>query len=313
MKIKMKALSVAVGATLGVASLNANADALLFPFFQSGNGAVTYLSLHGDAGSLGDFTSNSLHYVWNYNDPVLGTCTHFDLDGSMSQSDLIQQSVSAPGVPGGDDLDTKFGDASNPAYLTVGNTEGFLTVEDDSLEGGFRGQAIIVNVANGTVTAYKGLNNPASTSEADFNSLPVSHFSHDLTWYPTNVVDTAWFLLVTGTNMNNLSGWRGAVNSFNGFGGVFNRDEVFASGGASIDTVCYDTITVADFTNAAQQAHVANGGYAWLINAPIGNNADPANPTDATGALMVKIESSDALGPTKTAISLENAFPNFPY
>lgn len=270
MSIKLKTLSAAVGLVMGTAAINANADALLFPYFQSGNGAYTFLSLRSGAGSIGatdSFSSNTLHYVWNYNDPTFGECTHYDAFGSMSLFDVIQQTVVSPSSPGGVDLDAAFNDASFPAYLNATTTtRGFLTVQDGSFEAGFSGQAIVVDAIAGTISAYKGLNDITNTYEGDFSSIFTSALSHDLTWYPTARVNTSWFALVTGrpvsiaygdtadnnvAGMANPSGWRGVRAFSNGFGGVFDRDEGFYSFNRPFNVTCYRVIDRAEFMNAS--------------------------------------------------------------
>lgn len=334
MKIRMKTLSVAMGAALGLSAVNAQADALLFPFFQSGNGTFTFLSLQsltgdsafsfpGDGAGTG-FGSNTLHYVFNYDDPVLEECTHFDVDGSMSAFDLMQQTVTRPGDPGGLNLPTLFGDSSTPGYLTVGDTKGFMTVSDESPEAFFTGQAIVLNVNSGIVAAYKGLNDFTSTSEDDFSFIVTSQLLHAMSWYPTNAVDTRWFTLVTGVGMANPAGWNGQ-RTFVSVGtglqaGVWDRDENFLSGAVPYDVTCYETVTRNHFMNAAQLAGTVDGGWSIMVNldpAVAGGftGLNPAVSNGATGALAVKIETKvhPALAGSATAISLENALPNLPY
>lgn len=316
MKMKMKALSVALGASLGAASLSANAEALLFPFFASGNGQWSFMSLRTDRNLNpgGGFNDGNIHYVWVYDDPVLGPCTHADQAGGMSAFDLIQQNVIAGGLPGGVDIHALFGDASAARFLSVSPTQGFVIVKDgETTEATMGGQMILINALSGLTTAYKALNDPANTPFGaglfgiNFSSIFVSQFSHDVSWYPADRVNTQWFVLVTGNNMGNPAGWTGTRQFFNGFAtGVFNRDEVPFSGSVPFVVECYDTITRNDFMNANQLANTAGGGWNWLVNVNVGGS-------DGTGALMWKIESTNALGAPKTAISAENAFPNLPY
>lgn len=310
MKTRMKTLSVAMGAALGLSAVNAQADALLFPYFQSGNGSFTFLSLQSLAGVAGDFSSNPLVYVYNYDDPVLGACTHFDTIGSMSQFDLMQHTVTAPGLPGGLDLPTLFGDASTPGYLLVGDTQGFLTVQDTAGEALFTGQAIVVDSANGVITAYKGHNNILSTTDDDFSFITSSQILHMVSWYPVNAVDTRWFTLVTGLGMDNPVGWGGERDFVAIPGGVWDRDEAFLSGVVPFTVDCYATVDRNDFMNAGQLAGTVDGGMTILFNAA---NVDDVGPS--TGALMVKVETEQvgALAGVNTAISLENALPNLPY
>ncbi len=298
--MKKKALSLAIGAGLLATSMAASAEPLLFPYFISGSGEYTFITLRAD-----DAAAN-LHYVWSYDDPTWGECTHFDLSGSMSAADLIQQTVVSPSSPGGVDIEDFYADTnvSNPQYLplTVG-TEGFLQVNHDAAaEAEFSGQAIVVDVNAGTVSAYRGLNNIASTAEGDFSSIFVSAMSNDYTWYPTDLVDTSWFVLATGTNMHLGGGWFGELDLYNGFDGIYDRDERFASGSIVNNVVCYRTLTLADMLTTAQMVHAQNGGWMWKVNVPVSGGA--------TGALVYKFETTNALGTSKTAISEENPFPN---
>jgi len=321
-----KALSLAVGAAVVLgAAQQTQADELLFPFFQSGAGAWTFLTLRSDGGNqfVNDPADDQVAYVFNYNDPALGPCTHFDVLGSMTDYDIIQQTVVDPAFSGLD-LEADFGDESTANYLPIaGGTEGFLTVRDNSPEASFGGQAIIVDAAAGVATAYRAVNDPLNTHFApgtpvtgDFDTLGwTTHRSHDLTWYPTSIVDTSWFVLVTGTDMDKTSGWDGAVDLTLGFGGVFDRDENFLSGGQEPEIVCYDTITAGDLMNSAQVAGTQMGGWAWVANllAPNGGgNPADFDPTvdDARGVLMYKFETTGALGGVVTTISEENPYPN---
>lgn len=323
MKMKMKLLSAAIGTALGMVSINAQADALLFPRFEAGAGIFSLLSLQavGDpAGGLvpntANFGDNTLHYVWNYDDPAQGRCTHFDLFGSMSDFDMIQQTVVDPGVPGGLGLPAIFGDASSPAYLNISPTRGFMTVGDESPEFALWGQMILVNILDGTVAAYKGLNNPLVpgfgnpanpvTDADDFSYIFTSQIFHVMSWYPTSQVDTEWFTIVTGTGMGNPFGWNGARDFISILGGVLDRDEVFLSGVQPLRVVCYDDVELPDFMNSAQLIGTARGGWNLMLNTPVVGNP-------GTGAMMVKIETTTALGPQRTAVSIENAFPNLPY
>ena len=317
-----KALSLAVGAAVVFgAAQQAQADELLFPFFQSGAGSWTFLSLRSDGGNLNPGTNgvandpadDTIAYVFNYDDPVTGPCTHFDVQGSMTDYDIIQQTVVDPAFSGLD-LASDFGDQSTANYLPIaGATSGFLTVRDNSGEAQFGGQAIIVDAAAGVATAYRGINDPLDGAPTPANNpnttgnfdtlLVTSHPSHDFTWYPVGVVSTSWFVLVTGSNMDKTSGWDGQIDMALGFGGAFDRDENFLSGGRTPNVVCYGTLTPGHLLNTAQASGAELGGWAWVINTPVANN-------DATGALVYKFETTGALGGTVTTISEENPFPN---
>jgi len=340
--MKKQALSLAVGAALAMGTAPLYAEQILFPYFESGPGKYTFLSFKGDGFGRNQAFGNiapganaiqTLSYVFNYRDPDSGDeCIHFDVQGAWTDFDLIQQTVIHPDfIFDGTNVSEDFGDASTPAYLPIaGDTRGFLTVLDQSGEGRLTGQAILVNPAVGLVTAYRAQNNPfstpvnpnalapnpANTFDATFNNAGnfgalgfTSHLSHDLTWYPTNIVDTTWYVLVTGTDMDNRNGWNGAVNFVNGFGGVFDRDENFLSGTRNVLVECYDFVTPQQLMNAAQLNGTRTGGWGWFASVPVvDGDGDPT--TLATGTLVYKIETTNQLGTPATVISEESPFPN---
>lgn len=344
MKKKLLVTALSTGLALGASLQGAQAgESLLFPFYQQGNGIFTFLMLHDIFGNgtppvAGFSGAQSLHYIWNFDD--LSTpakeCNHEDADGILTPFDLIQQTVVRPDLPGGLDLPAIFGDKSTPAYSLVSPARGFLIVRsiapgaDPAHEADFRGQAIIIDTTNGTVSAYKGFNNPTSTNENVWNNQVVSHPSYDMTWYPTTEsgsslgavgVDTSWFVIVTGIGLADPAGWKGTITLNNGWiSGVRDRDENPRSGQVPKTITCFDFIKRADFMSSAQVAQTVNGGYAWEIaqldcdgSTTPGCSISPVPPTNATGMLMSKIETTTALGSTMTAISQENAFPNIPY
>jgi len=295
MKKKTLAAAMSLGMALGAAQVHA--DSLLFPFYQTGAGAWTFLSLATDS-------AVTTHYIWNYDDlttPVV-ECQHEDAFGAMTAWDIIQQTVAHPSLSGLD-LPLAFGDASVANYSLVSPAQGFMMVSDQTaFESSIQGQAIVYDTGNNLLSALKGLNNPASVNIGTWNSIFTSHNSFDMTWYPAAIVDTSWYVLVTGTNMDVVTNWAGTVNLFQILGFVFDRDENPRSGNLPHNVVCHDTIVRSDIMTAAQVTHSNGGGWVWEAANPVSGNA--------TGALMVKIESAAGIG---AAHSLERAFPNLPY
>ncbi len=298
--------TLVVALVLSFGLKQAKAESLLFPYYASGSGIWTFLTL---VDTWGDAT---LHYIWNYDDLTTTAieCTHEDADGISTAFDLIQQTVVDPSLSG-IDLPALFGDASTSAYSLVGGAatpvEGFLIVNSSAaIEGDFFGQAIVVDTATGLVTAYKGLNNPVSVAQGTWSHISTSHTSYMMSNYPASDVSTEWFVLVTGTVMDVATGWTGGLTLTNGFGIVWDRDENPRSGSVTEDVDCFQRITRSDIMTTAQVTHTDNGGLWWeLTNVGLINNA--------TGALMSKIEASSALGSPLQAISSENAFFNDPY
>ncbi len=298
---KVLLVFVVIAVVLSFGVQQAKADALLFPYFKSGNGAYTFISLYNPFASA---ASNTVNVIYYYYDPAAQACIHEDHTGTLTNFDLYQYEVTNQV-----DLDTLFGDAGagNPLHLLVSPSEGFLIVDIvNQPEGNHGGQAAIIDTVNGTVTTYKALNNPFSTAPGTWDSVLTSKTDFDMTNYPSAYVNTSWFVLVTGTGMDTaVPSWIGAVLLENGNDRVWDRDEVPVSGDQPYPVICFDTIERADIMTAGQVANSDNGGYWWESITAFANGA--------TGALMYKIESTTAFGNPLTAISSENSWPNWPY
>ncbi len=304
-------LVVALVLSFGLKQAQAT-ETLLFPYFMSGNGVFSFLTIV-------DTWGGNLNYIWNYDDlsTTAKECIHENAVGVTTAFDLIQQTVADPGMSG-IDIPLIYSDASTAAYtvfpIPAEGIEGFMTVESlgGSTEGDFYGQMIVVDGVNGVITAYKGLNNPASVAPGNFSHISTSHTSFLMSNYPDDVVATDWFVLITGTGMDVAGGWDGtatlALGIPDGFANevVFNRDEDPRSGTLDYEITCFDTVDRTDIMSAAQVVQTANGGLWWEL-------IQPDSDTTATGALMFKIESSTALGSIMQTISSENAFFNDPY
>jgi hypothetical protein len=127
-----------------------------------------------------------------------------------------------------------------------------------------------------------------------------------MTVYPSAYVNTTWFALATGTGMfSAIPSWDGHFHLNNVVNLVWDKDEHWVSGNKEKLVTCFDFITKGDLMQAGQVTNADGGGYWWEgVGSFTGG---------ATGALLAKFESTTALGGTMTAISLENAFPNWPY
>jgi len=321
--MKKKTLAAAIGLGMALSTVQVQAESLLFPYYQSGGGVWTLLTLHTDFGGTGAVPN--LHYIWNYD--LLSTgpteCIHEDAYGHSTPVDLIQQTVVDPSVNGGLDLPALFGDASTAAYSLVGGVQGFMIVDDQTLaENTMRGQAIVADTVNNFYYAYKGRNNPSTldtdasgfadgTEPGFWNHIFTSHLAWELTWYPVNVVNTAWYVIVTGTGMDfpPTGQWLGTVGVGLWTGFVWDRDEDPRSGFVPTSVTCHRVLTRPDFMTAAQIAHTNNGGYAPLATLPFPAVVQGL-PNLGTGTIVTKIESITGLGGW---LSEENAFPNLPY
>lgn len=299
-KILLVLAVIAVILSFGVQQ--AKADSLLFPYFKSGGGAYTFVSLYS-------WTGGTVNVAYYYD--LLSTagkeCIHEDHTGTLTAKDIFKYEVTKQV-----DLKTLFGDASAMSliHLYVPNTQGFFIVQMPiEPEADHGGQAAIVDTASGLVTAYKALNNPLSTDPNLWNNQIVSKTSFDMTNYPSPTVTTSWFVLVTGSGMftgaNAIPSYLGHVHLNNAVDMVWDKDEHMVSGNKEKTITCFDFITRSDIMQPGQVTNSDGGGYWWERVTDMTNGA--------TGALMIKVESTTALGGAMQTISLENAYPNWPY
>ncbi|MDY0330456.1 MAG: hypothetical protein RBR52_08165 [Thiomonas sp.] len=291
-KFKKSLMAAAAGAVLATVGMSAaNANSLLFPYWSTNNGAQSALSLSTD-GSVG--TARTLHFVYNYGP----SCTHYDLDGSMTGNDLLQQSVAAPSAGG-------FGlvvpsDTSTPAYFPLANQTGFLVVTDktSSSTAAISGDMAIVDPSTGLVAAYAATSNALDTltaaNEGDFSAI--TNTSYSLSFYPQSIVTTSWYSIMMGNMNAAISGgrdWTGTAtvsNSTGGTGGVYNNDEAFFSGTNSKTLTCAGSVKPTDLMTTAQAAAVGpNGGLIQAGWTPVAPNGTTILDT-TSGVLMYKMQ-----------------------
>ncbi len=328
--MKKKLIAVAVSVALSAGAIITQAESLLFPYFQSGNGVWSFLEL---ANVNGGYPVAEIHYIWNrdFLDTPEVECEHDDLSGSMTKWDLSHQTVVRP-AESGFDLPLDFGDTESMVGYTIDSPmRGFIIVSNreyaDSNGNGIpneelgdstlNGQMIVADTNTGLISAYRGMNNPAQfnfANQGNWDNLLTAHTTYDLTWYPSSVVDTQWYTLVTGINMDNPNNWAGSGTISNGLSAVYDRDENPRSGNKNLNITCHKFITRDDLMTGAQKTWSDNGGYMWAVFAVARNNFSTVagDPQDSRGLLMTKIETTAELGGVATS-TMENAWPNLPY
>jgi len=230
-------------------------DAILFPYFKSGGGDVTFLEIINTAKVQTPLTGTSqgkLDYVYVYN---AGTevCQHYDDVGRVTQNDILL--YEATGVYPGQLLP---GDTTSTSpKLTVSPAWGYLVVKQNSsnfvtgLEGSLFGQAYVANVNTGAVFAYNAINDPgeADTYEFSINVLD----DHLLSFLPETYASTMWYFFpVTYTDLTtdlalNVTIEVGSTSALRAFGGVFDNNESLKSGTKELKVGCWDSPLSANF------------------------------------------------------------------
>ena len=298
-------IAAAVLATAGAASANS----LLFPYFTTAAGAQSVLTITGNgtvAGNAGTLSgSERLHYVYNYG----AECTHNDKVGNITPNDVLQHSIAGVGYGGFGKVQGT--DASNPAYLNLSGTQGFLTVTNVGAAGvtgpvtgaAINGEMAIIDPTTGLMVSYAGISNGAAVP-GDYQTITDRNF--ELSFYPNTLVETSFYAVVVG-NMNPAifsagvgSGYGTSTNPF-GAGGrdwkggatltnngyVWANDEVGSSGTKTTSIVCAGTITPSSLMTSTQVNDIgANAGLIRTTSAQATGTTFDAS----TGLVVVKMQ-----------------------
>jgi len=220
-------------------------DAILFPYFTSGGGDVTFFQIINTAKVQTPVTGTSqgkLDYIYVYN---AGTevCQHYDDVGRVTQNDILL--FEATGVYPGQLLP---GDTTSTApKLTVSPAWGYLVVKHNTsnfttgLEGTLFGQAYVANVNTGTVYMYNAINDPSEADEYDF-----SHNIADdtyISFLPETLASTSWYFFPIGrSDLTTDVVWNMNLGiGTHSFGGVFDNNESLKSGEKILKVGCWDT------------------------------------------------------------------------
>jgi len=304
-------IAASVGAVLAAASMVASAGTpgttnLLFPFVTSKTGAYTFLSITNQLGAAGP---RPLHFLWATKALTAANsaaCGHINGDATSTQNDLMQFEMSNR-----IDVPTAFGDVTSiPKYFPGGavgaNQQGFLTVNNDTTAAygeaaayfgaTLHGDAHIIDSASGLFMAYSTEDlhtansaNPAfgSTAGPD-GGLP----NKVLSWYPTSVVTTAFYILPLDTET--AMGYGGASTATYavtgplpaGFFGHYNNNEGFQSSTTTAAVTCFGTVT--------RDAMLGTLNAPWSVNGGWGNWIKVGGT--APSALVYKVESTTGFG-----------------
>ncbi len=275
-------IAASVGVAMFAAVGTASANSLLFPYFTTTSGAQSALSLSANANVAA--AGETLHYVYNYGP----SCIHFDGNGKVTQNDLLQHSVAAPGAGGyGKAVGT---DTSTPFYFPLANTTGFLVVTNTTTPGAanITGDMAIVDPSTGLVASYAGITN-ASATEGDFSAV-ITDAKFNLSAYSSSVTDTSWFGVVAGNMNAAITGNRNwdAAALVSNQGVVYDNDEKPLSGTVTKKISCAGSFTATDLLTTAQAAAIGpNGG---LIHALTTFPTAAGQLDTGTGLVLSKLQ-----------------------
>ncbi|MDH5202490.1 MAG: hypothetical protein OEW69_04450 [Nitrospirota bacterium] len=248
-------------------------DSILFPYFSSGGGDMTFVQILNVA-SVGTpgvgTTQGKLNYVYVYNSGN-EICTHYDDSGKITKNDILLYEVT--GQIAGQLLP---GDTTSTSpKLTVSPAWGFLVVEQNSSnfasgqEGSLMGQAIIVNANTGTGIIYNAINDP-DEYDGDNYFLYNAGYEHYLTFLPTTYASTVFYLfpvfIVDLTEDVFYSLVEIGHNPWSENNeGVYDNNESLKSGIKTIPVGCYCPGEIVALENLNQDLAAGCGHFAFPI------------------------------------------------
>ena len=294
-------------------------DAILFPYFTSGGGDVTFFQIINTAKVQTPITGTSqgkLDYVYVYN---AGTevCTHYDDVGRVTQNDILL--YEATGVYPGQLLPNDT--TSTSPKLTVSPAWGYLVVKHNTsnfatgLEGSLFGQAYVANVNTGAVFAYNAINDPDEYDEGNYSFYANNNDWFQISFLPETYASTVWYVFPVEEYVElpydvvwDVTAEVGCYANGNGpqpyVEGIFDNNESLKSGCKTIMTGCWNTTIASDGDPVSEGSGPITANFFYTL-AQIMSGAQ-YNAVKGTGGFtdlyfweggyLYKIQSSTVLG-----------------
>jgi hypothetical protein len=150
---------------------------------------------------------------------------------------------------------------------------------------------VIVDPATGMSVSYPGIDNALDTSvaanEGNFASITDKNFP--LNWYPSSMVTTSWYTVVTGdmsTAISTGADWK-ATATFSNQGLVYDNDETAYSGTVTKAITCLGSIVPTDLMTGAQKDVIGTLKGGLVRTAVISGSG--------TGAILMKMQKVEAI------------------
>jgi hypothetical protein len=341
--VKKKALVlIMVLATILVFSIGtAMADAILFPYWQSGGGYATFVQIINLATVDSPITGTNqgkLHYVYVYNSDT-EICQHYDNSGKTTENDILLYEVSKQFYQGtsneqllpGDTTSTSVTLSSSPkwGYLVVNQDESDFDDTNPDNEGTLFGQEYVVNLSTGTIFALNAINDPGETEVGDFYFEDSASSYSLISWLPETYASTMWYVFPVAVygqpDMTQTDGIVTVITLIVGYvdGGVYDNNESLKSGTKYLMAGCWDTTmdqygdtvegptqvsanffyTLQQVLTGEQYAAVANTG-GWT-HTYFQYNPNGENEGEEDDGYIYKLQSTNILGNAMNTILFE--------
>ncbi len=254
-KLRLTIVAVlAMVLVFGVGSSMA-ADAILFPYFATGGGNVTFFQIINTAAVATPITGTSqgnLEYVYYFNNEATGeVCEHYDRTGRVTKNDILLFEASAQ-YPGmllpGDTTSTAPPLLTSPAWGSLGVRHSSAHFAAEVLEGSLFGQAYVANIPTGTIFAYNAINDPDEYDNGFYFEYNADD-EHTVSFLPVTYATTTWFFFPVdgGTDYFKDITWNSTLEfSSESTNGVFDNNETRSSGFKYLPVGCWDTTMETD-------------------------------------------------------------------
>ncbi len=298
--------AASVIAMASVVSL-AQADTLLYPYFDTRAGHLTFTTM------VNKSPAKDVHWIYRYDDPSTAgnDCLHLAGFGTTEANDVMTFDVSK--TLGSDPIPAA--DTNSTGFLIGPGFHGYLMVYtytgtypgSASAEHSLSGEATVVNVATGEIYKYRASNDTKSSGEANLDDLAygangsaVSQMP-TLIWHAPSIVDLKINVTVVDFQMNKdgvipaatigLADTGGSINNF------YDVNSNLLGGAAAFTVTCFGDYTLSDFLPGAALSQAAAGGWAHVQIRDLDPETDgnQAPFSKHRGILVNKMETTTAI------------------
>ena len=312
-RVKALAMAVSLGLTGGLAAMqNASADAVLFPYFDTRPGYVTFIAMANKS------SAEDWRWAYRYDDPSTpdNDCLFLDGFGMTVANDFVSVDIS-------NTLGTNMGlptgiDTTSSAFHIGPGWQGLLTVYaftgaypgTPTAESSLSGEAAVINLATGETSKYEALNDLNDNTEGNLDDLaygaqggaPGTDVMPTVIWHPTSIINTSLYVAVTDDTMVFNADKPTAAVAFadvNGSpGNFYDVNGNLFSATSGLDVTCFDTFTLSDFLPGASLTFAGAGGWANVQITDLDLETPGNQPpfSDHRGILVYKKELTSAIG-----------------
>jgi hypothetical protein len=294
-------------------------EAILFPLITTETGKFTFITIMNDGF---DPATTSLHFTYATKPtPIVNTagCDHFDGDVVTTPADMMIFEVGGKvktDPPSNVLFEGTAPVTSTALILGAANNIGFLIVEQLASNSVLGGVETVIDAATGLFWSYS--TQWSTNTTADFGGIDGNNPSEGtfdlkyLSWYPSSIVTTSWYVLPLSTRAVMAPSGGGGVRlglrtktdhlPTPALEGAYDLDEAFFSGGRRPVVRCFGFLTRADFLQPGVLAATAGGGYTTIqsVAVTVGTDSFVSGPYT-----VFKLMFSTALGAPMSTLNQE--------